>query len=395
MKVLLINAFDKLPGESFRDQRYTVLFKKFKEKANVEWWSANFHHWSHSKRSRNELEISGVSLINVPSYKNNISIIRFLSHFIFSLKVFLRLLHLRSRPNVILAIAPVEGLFFIAIYCRIFKVKFIVDVLDLWPDLFIEAFPLKVRWFGKILLMPMHWMANYAYRHADHITSVSKTYTRIAVERSGIKDKPSSYYYLGSPVSECVLVTKSSTILKCLFAGQFEYNYDVETILQAAKVCHDSNKKIEFFLAGSGSKASFMKEYIDRHGLSNVHLVGWLGTDELNHLASECHVGLNSYKGHATQSIPTKYFDYLSMGLVVFNSLDGEMSELIADDVSGLNYISESKESLLTLLDDANRKHDEYSKWGEKNRKLFLRKYSFDAIYESMVDQVLNVDIAI
>jgi len=391
MKVLLVNAFDKLPGESFRNQRYTVLFQKFKEKANVEWWSANFHHWSHSKRSKNELEVSGVSLINVPGYKKNISIIRFISHFIFSLKVFFRLLHLKHRPDVILAIAPVESLFFIAIYCRIFKVKFVVDVLDLWPDLFIEAFPLRVRWLGRILLMPMHWMANYAYRHADHITSVSKTYTKIAVERSGIKDKPSSYYYLGSPALDNTPTTKSKTILKCLFAGQFEYNYDVETILQVAKVCHDSNKKIEFFLAGSGSKIGSMKEYIDLYGLSNVHLVGWLGTDELNRLASECHVGLNSYKGHATQSIPTKYFDYLSMGLVVFNSLDGEMSELIADDNSGFTYTSEPIDSLLRLIDDAYDNLEEYSKWGEKNHGLFLNQYGFDAIYDRMVDNIIKL----
>jgi hypothetical protein len=46
--IVLINPFDKLPGEAFRDQRYTFLYDTLKRRGcQLTWITSDFHHWSH------------------------------------------------------------------------------------------------------------------------------------------------------------------------------------------------------------------------------------------------------------------------------------------------------------------------------------------------------------
>ena len=188
MKVLVINHFDKLPDENFRDQRYTFLYNNLKRTSDVKWISSDFHHWSHKKRYAANLsseDQKNIHLIKTLPYFNNVSIKRFISHGLVSLKTFLYLIKSKERYDVMIITAPVENLFLSAIYARITKTRLIIDILDLWPDLFEQAFPKKIRFVAKIILSPLHLMANFAYKRADHITSVSQTYTRIGMQRGG------------------------------------------------------------------------------------------------------------------------------------------------------------------------------------------------------------------
>lgn len=291
-------------------------------------------------------------------------------------------------------IAPVENLFLSTIYAKLTKTRLIIDILDLWPDLFEQAFPQKLQFLANILLYPFHLMANYSYKNANHITSVSKTYTMIAMKRGNRHDtENSSYFYLGAQNSDARYnIKKNNGILKCLFAGQFGHNYDIELILEVAKECQKDNLKVEFYLAGSGTKQKYIEEYINKNKLKNVFLLGWLSSSELINIANKCHIGLNSYKSLATQSIPTKIYDYMSMGLVVVNSLEGEIQDMIQLDNSGYNYQSENIDSLYNLINKLYLNLDELISIGAKNKVSFSNKYSFDTIYNDMTKMILQGD---
>lgn len=395
-KVLLINPFDKIPGENFRDQRYTHLFYNLMEKeVDVTWISSSFHHWSHTERLEENIPIQyrkNIVLIKTNSYKNNISLLRFYNHFIFSLKTFMYLFRSKKQYDVIVAIAPVENIFLSTLYAKLKSTKVIIDILDLWPELFEQAFPSSLKGIGRLLLKPYYWMSNYAYRNADHLTSVSKTYTNIGINRSNRLKSKDSYFYLGSPTCEMpVRVKKSLTQLNCLFAGQFGHNYDVELILEAALKAKKNNENIYFYIAGSGMKEEQMKMFINLHELDNVEMLGWLNTKELIEVANKCHVGLNSYKALATQSLPTKIFDYLSLELVLLNSLAKEPYELVIDKDLGENYEAENLDSFYEQLLLLKSKINDLEYHGVKNKKVFLENYTFEKIYDRMVNLILNI----
>jgi hypothetical protein len=108
MKVLLVNPFDKLPGEEFRDQRYTILYRLLKARHQVRWISSDYHHWSHSARELQTLpedDRGNIVLIPVPRYRNNIGPQRMISHLSFSLKALAWLRSSGFSPDLIVCVA--------------------------------------------------------------------------------------------------------------------------------------------------------------------------------------------------------------------------------------------------------------------------------------------------
>ena len=110
-------------------------------------------------------------------------------------------------------------------------------------------------------------------------------------------------------------------------------------------------------------------------------------------MAKDCHIGLNCYKLLATQSVPTKIFDYMSMGLVVVNSLEGEIKDMIKEDDSGYNYSSENIDSLYDLVSLLSTNIDGLINMGNNNKITFSNKYSFDSIYKDMTNMILEEQV--
>lgn len=387
-KILIVNPFDKLPNENFRDQRYTSLYEKLKVNGNdVRWWSMDFHHWSHSSREPEGLD-ARITLFSVPHYKKNISLARFFCNWVFAVKVYKKLLTEKNKPDVIISLPVPELIFLLALYCKGKKIKLIIDITDVWPDLYVGAFPKGFKWLGNLMILPFHKMANYAYRNANHITAVSETYRKEIVKRSGDVSKSSSVFYLGAPDSSLELGNKQRDDINVLFCGQFEYSYDVGILMEAALRCKKEGIRVNFLLAGSGSKKEGIDNFIKVNSLENVKLLGWLNVDDLMGVAAGCHIGVSCYNDFATQSIPTKYFDYMSMGLVVMNSLSGEMSEIIKSDGSGVNYIANDIQDFYTKLKVLTLDVEGLIEIGHNNRKLYEEKYCFSKIYDKMVSQI-------
>jgi len=340
-KVLLVNPFDKIPGESFRDQRFTFIYELLKNKADVVWVSSDFHHWTHRRRNLETIPTEDrqrIVLIPMREYRHNLSLSRQWSYLLYSIGAMRRIGKISPPPDLILCMAPVELMFLLALYARMKKITYIVDILDIWPDLFARAFPQGWRWLARLLLLPYYFMSFIACRLATHITSVSKTYTSWAMRRGRRGDLAnSSYYYLGCVGgNKAYNYSKPRDRLRCLFAGQFGFNYDVGTIIEAAKIMEDSCQKMEFIFAGDGYKLPETRRAAQ--GMKNVEFLGWISSGELEQLARDCHIGLCCYVKGATQSVPTKFFDYMSLGLCLVNSLPGEAAALIEEEGIGINY---------------------------------------------------------
>lgn len=392
MKILLVNPFDKLPGESFRDQRYTILYRLLKAGHQVRWISSDYHHWSHSGRDGNTLppnDRQNITLIPVPRYRRNLGLQRPASHLLFSLRALSWLKSSGFNPDLIVCVAPVEAMYLFARYGRKTGIPVVLDVLDLWPDLFVKAFPKAFRGVGRALLAPYYWMSRRALAMADLVTSVSRSYTEWAMARGGRKDhQNATYYYLGGvgPKGE-YNYGKSREVLTCLFAGQLGFNYDLETVIGAARRLRD--RRVEFLIAGEGYKLGQLRKMAT--GLGNVKFLGWLGFEALQDLARGCHLGLNAYTREATQSVPTKLFDYMSMGLMVVNSLKGEAAEMIEGRSIGESYAAGDPDSLAAVISRLSLDMPRVVERGALARTALEREFLAEDICRRMIEWLTDV----
>lgn len=392
MKILLVNPFDKLPGETFRDQRYTILYRLLKAGHQVRWISSDYHHWSHSRRNSNLLppdDRQNIILIPVPHYRRNLGLKRPASHLVFSLRALNWLKSSGFEPELIVCVAPVEAMYLFARYGRKNGIPVVLDVLDLWPDLFVKAFPKTFRGMGRAFLAPYYLMSCRALAISDRITSVSRSYTEWAMARGGRDDRQSAtYYYLGGvrPKGEYNF-GKSREILTCLFAGQLGFNYDLETVIGAARRLRD--RRVEFLIAGEGYKSGKLKKMAT--GLGNVKFLGWLGFEDLQDLARSCHLGLNAYTREATQSVPTKLFDYMSMGLLVVNSLEGEAAEILENRGIGESYAAGDPDSLAAVISQLSCDMPRVVERGALARAALEREFLAEDICRRMIEWLADV----
>lgn len=391
--ILLINPFDKVPGEDFRDQRHTIVFQKLQRDADVRWISSDFNHWTHKKRNPGMIPEdyrNKIVLIPTVPYHHHVSFKRYISHLLLSINSYLYIRKRKLKPDIILCVGPVELVYLVSKYAHKYKIRLILDVYDLWPDLFFKVIPPKFEGVGRMVSRPYLYMSRVSYKYASHITAVSKTYMEWAMNRAGRTDRGNcSYYYLGSNQSVgSYNLDKPRNVLRCLFAGQFGFNYDLETIVGVAKKFQEEKvNDVEFILAGDGFKRQSIMKSI--RGMRNIKMVGWLGSQDLIALGSKCHIGMNSYVKDATQSVPTKLFDYMSMGLLILNSLKGETAALINEYHIGQNYAAGDISELHNILDGLRKSKEQIIKNGALSLEIFKREFRSELIYTKMIREII------
>jgi len=393
-RVLLINAFEKIPGERFRDQRYTFLYEMIKPRAEVRWLSSTFHHWTHSVRDPGLIpadDRQNIHLIPTLPYKKNIGIRRMVSYAGLSFRTLLELRRLPWRPDVVVGMGPVEQMFIAALYGRLTGVPVIIDVIDTWPDLFPNVLGRKWSWFLRGLLSPYFLLSRMAFAWASQVSAVSETYASWARRRGRRQDAKSfSVFYLGcrNDAFDIGAARAAGSVVKCLFAGQFEFTYDVEVILSAARLLQlNGRSDIRFVLCGDGRKRRLVER--EAAQLPNVELHGWVTPEELNRIAMDCQVGLCCYTSGAPQSIPTKIFDYLSMGLYVISSLEGEPDTLLRQEGCGEKYVCGDAGSLIEAIGRARGRVESGQGGRRRIREVFEARFDAKVIYSRMIEELI------
>ena len=368
MRVWIINPYGNLPGEAWREYRSSMLASALERAGHdVVWWISNFEHRSKKFRSsgwkdRRLSDRISVHIVPSISYRQHISLRRIAYEIVFARRVAARAIG-EVRPDAIILAEP--ALFVapgIIQLCKRFDCKLIVDVLDLWPELFKIALPRALSPFHRIIFYPLYARRSRLFRAADAIVSVSKDYDELV--RSIVPGKPTHVAYLGVDVmafrntmqndeqdvcSELGLAPKYPEEMWVIYAGTLGDGYDIRTILSAIQTLSASGMPVRFLIAGDGPA----KAYLFEHGVNKMHNATYLGVLDskvLTRLYRHCDVGLSTYVADSTVSMPVKLYDYLAAGLAIINSLGREVGEIIKVHGAGIEYAAGNPASLVDAI---------------------------------------------
>ena len=104
----------------------------------------------------------------------------------------------------------------------------------------------------------------------------------------------------------------------------------------------------------------------------NVILLGWLNNSDLQTQLDNAHFGLMFYNHNSPQGWPNKLIEYMSNGLPIINSLNGESSDLIESSELGININSMSINQTTDLIIEMIESSENYKRVSENNYSLFL-----------------------
>ena len=319
---------------------------------DITWWQSTFSHPGKTLLYRDDAEArleSGVAvkMLHAGAYSANVSLRRYWHHHRLA-KRFARRAPREPRPDVIVAGFPQIGLAHNAVaYAARRRIPVIVDVRDLWPDIFLRLVPPWLRRPATLLLRREFRQTRLTFGAATSIVGVSRGYVNWALHYAGRGWKPlDSVFHLGysefggeshagsAEPEGAVACPAGNTVFA--FVGSFGRSYQLELVCDVAeRLARSGADDPHFVIAGGGQQFESIERRVKQ--TANVTLRGWLSEAEIRSLLTVADVGLAPCDS-APDTIPNKIGEYLSFGLPVVSSLVGEMEEKVRRHDVGFSY---------------------------------------------------------
>lgn len=378
MRIWLIKEGETLPlNESVRLERTGSLAQYLSVNGHeVVWWGSTFDHRnkryrfeSYTEANINENETVAL-LHSKVSYKKNISLARIRYHKILG-KEFTKYSLQKEKPDIIVCSWPTPQFAEAAVqYGRENHVPVLLDIRDLWPDIYVRAFPKKLEPLANLMLLPikkrmartikgadgiigkephaLNWGCNYAGRkHGD-----CDTYIYIGNEKFQISD---SDYVTWKDWWKQLGVTENTWNM-CFFSTLSYSSIDLETVIKAVMRLSATHPELRLVIGGTGDAEEKLKAVAANS--SNVVFAGWLNKEQMNTVMKMSKLGLYSMRNtdDFKESITNKAIQYMSAGLPILNSLTGLTNSIIEEYSIGFTYeegnVDDCAEKILRLYDE-------------------------------------------
>ena len=400
MKVWILQPSEILPitKDKKRLMRMGLLSSELvKKNHEVIWFTSTFDHFTKKQYFENDTKIKVqdnyyLELMHAMGYKKNISIQRILNHKIIGMKL-KKYMKKEDKPDIIFVSFPTIEFALEAVkYGKKNNVPVVVDVRDLWPDIFKQ----NLSGLLRFLAIPYIWFLDRKTKKilsgCYKVTSISNLMLDWGLKKGKrIKTCLDKSFYIGykkeeNIIEKEVIKDKNNEFNICFFAT-INNQFDYELISQIGKSLIKDN--VNIIICGDGPNFPYLKEKCQN--LNNIKLLGWCDIDKLNEVLLKSCIGLAPYKDtfDFRMSVSNKFCEYLSHGFPVIITSGGYMKEIIDKykvGISSRNTV-EIRKFILKLKNNSNI----YKKMSNNAISLFNNYFDAKKIYPDMVNYLEEV----
>ncbi len=374
----------------------------------VVWWTSAFDHFRkrHLTNSDKVVDLGPnlrIRLLHGRGYERNVSVSRLRDHAEIARKFAFQAegtVMDDMRPDAIVAGLPCVGLSAAsADFGRRHSVPVVLDMRDMWPDIFVDTVPPALRPVARTLLEPMFRQARHACAQATAITGITDAFVDWGIarghrERTALDRAFPLGYSADAPKPEAIRaaqegwdrlgISENGPFTVCYF-GNMSRQLDLMHVIEVARQVEMRGMPIRFVLCGDGER---LEEYRRAAaGLANVTLPGWVDRAAIYMLMRRSHAGLdplpNRYDFLAT--INNKAIEYMSAGLPVISSpRQGVLCELLERRGCGFSYQAGDAHGLADALGMVSRNPVSCLGMRKASEKLFREQFMAETVCESM-----------
>ena len=405
MDIVIIADFcGRFEGDG-QNIRFLYLANLLCKEHNVEIITSDFNHGVKEffKEAPEQFPFR-ITMLHESGYARNISVQRFLSHYVWGKNVG-EYLAGRKKPDIIYAAMPtLYAAFRAAKYCEKENVRFVVDIQDLWPEAFRMAVNIPV--VSDILFLPFTMLADGAYKRADSVCAVSQTYVDRALKVNQ-KDKTGTPVFLGSDLTafdafvkaneqtvlnEAGLPQKQDGEIWLAYCGGMSDSYDIGCVIDALKAVKEKGCTPPRFIAmGEGYKMDSFRRHAADCGVESC-FTGKLPYEKMCAVLCKCDIAVNPIVGNSAASIINKHGDYASSGLPVLNTQESrEYRRLVEEYNMGINCNNGDPQSLadgiIKLISDPELRREMSRNSRRCAEERFDRHHTYKKLLQIITDQ--------
>ena len=333
-----------------------------------------------------------ITMLHEGMYSKNVSLGRFYGHYIWGKNVTRYLINRRKKPDAIYcAIPTLYASYEAARFCERNKIRFVIDVQDLWPEAYKMVFNVPV--ISSIVFSPFKFLADGIYRRADAICAVSDTYCKRAASVNK-RVKETVTVFLGTKLSLFDENVRQNPIKKdkCLwlgYCGSMGDSYDLKVVIDALALLENPPT---FIAMGDGQKKDEFERYAKEKSVKCL-FTGRLPYDKMCGWLKKCDMVVNPIVGNSAASIINKHADYAASGRPVLNTQNSkEYRNLVEEYNMGFNCESgnatDLAEKIRILVEDEHLR----IQLGENARRCAKERFDREKTYIDLMYAITSQD---
>jgi len=291
-------------------------------------------------------------------------------------------IYFKKRFHVIHGCNPPDLAFLVALWFKIFGVKYVFDHHDINPELYIAKYN-KKGFFYKMMLL----FERLTFTTANFSIATNESYKEIAIRRGKMPENKIQIIRSGPRLDRLKLLPPDTQYLKGRkylvgYVGVIGEQEGIDLLLESVKYIILIRQDIQFAIVGGGSYLEKVKQLSVKMGLNDfVDFYGRVTDDLLIPILNTADICVNPDKPTEMNNLSTmnKIMEYMALRkpIVQYDLKEGRFSAQEASLYASSGDTKDFAEKIMYLID----KPDLRIKMGEYGYNRILNELSWD--YES------------
>jgi glycosyltransferase involved in cell wall biosynthesis len=263
-----------------------------------------------------------------PSVSKNL-LVRIISVLSFSLSLFFYLFFKKTPKKVIVQSPPLLLSFISVLVLSLKNKKIILNISDLWPLAAIELNALKANSFSHKFSL---FLERFIYKKSSLILGQSN---EIITHVHSLFPNKKCYLYRNFPdhnISEIDLVTDPNKPIKIFYAGLLGI---AQGVFELCRKIDLKGLNIELHLFGDGAEKMQLEALLLTQTSTQLFFHGMLDRKELHSQLQSFDIAIVPLKTRIFGSVPSKIFEYSSLGLPILYFGGGEGENIVTENHLG------------------------------------------------------------
>jgi glycosyltransferase involved in cell wall biosynthesis len=274
-----------------------------------------------------------------------------------------------------------------------YKIPFIFEVGDLWPDAPIEIGVIKNPIFKFFLFR----LEKFIYQHAESIVALSppikkRIEEKISRKKIDLITNMADIDFFRPEEKDAALEKKSGTDGKFVvsYIGALGIANGLNYFLDCARAGQKANLPVHFIICGEGGMADNLKKSADRLQLKNISFVGFQNREGVREVMNVTDAVFISYKPLPILETgsPNKYFDGLAAGKLIIINFGGWIKDEIEKNECGISVDSKHPSEFVKQITPFLESPSHLKNYQQHARHLAESNYSRKKLSEKFIGVV-------
>lgn len=373
--------------------------------------SSNIHNSNidisdNKKANYFEKEYNGIKFIHLKTIKyGKSSVLRILSMIHFSILLFL-IRKKFQKPDTIVhtAYIPFDNLVYFT--TKSLKAKYIVDILDLWPQSFVDLGLIK----KNNPFLPLAYFAEkWLYSKAHKVIFCMKGGKDYIIERKWHTSKKHKIrlenilhidngvdlddFNINAKINHLADEDLNNTSYKkIIYIGSIRHANNLKSLIDAASILKDE-KSIKFLIYGNGNDREELIQFIKENNIDNVVFKDkWVDPKYVPYIISQSDVNILNYRNGfglygGSQS---KLFQYLACGKPICSNIKVKYCIIEQNKLGVSENFNEPKEYADAILSLVSLSAYELSQIKYRSLEI-VKNYDYKILTEKLVEAIESI----